>query len=200
MKRALTLIELLTALVILGGLTAAIVPWLQTASYLYTDVAPQQSWLMTAERALDQIGHDLDTGDFYSPTQEQNRESKGAKRPDQSPRLSVSDEGSTLSIETRRNPLTLSHSEAHSRSFASRCEYSLDTFDKTVICRDGDREQSSSGTERVLLRNVADWHCEIMPLSTDLQNDEDRSMRWMLTIEILPEAGEKATRTYLVRE
>lgn len=200
MKRALTLIELLTALVILGGLTAAIVPWLQTTSHLYTDVAPQQSWLMTAERALDRIGHDLDTGDFYPLTREQNRESKDAKQPGQPPRLSVSDEGTTLSIETRMNPLALSHSDAHSRSFAIRHEYSLDTFDRTITCRDQDQRRPSSGTDRVLLRDVADWNCDIKPLSTDLQNDEDRSMRWMLTIEIRSEIGEKATRTYLVRE
>lgn len=64
-RRAMTLIELLAAVSLLGLVILAMAGWTQTAARTAASVGPALHWEQAAEAVLDQIHQDLTTGDLW---------------------------------------------------------------------------------------------------------------------------------------
>ncbi len=68
MTRAMTLLETLLALALLGGISIASVSWLQIAGRNTQTIAEESRWLTAADAALDVINESLTTTDTNVPT------------------------------------------------------------------------------------------------------------------------------------
>lgn len=129
----MTVLEVLIALALLGGLSVAAAGWIELSARLSATAGPRLAWERAARALLQAIADDLAVGD----------------RPNESPGIDsqgrVIVEGNTLLIRTR------------GAGWAMTRTYRYHPATSTLIVDD------QSSTAEVLLGEVKGWTCEVDP-------------------------------------
>lgn len=164
-RQALTLLEVLLALTLTTGITAAVTVLLSLSASLQTENTPELLWQRAADNVLTSIADDLIIGDLYVGDNDNTRNAKSRLS-----RVEIADNGKTLRITTRVKSCEMVNQIHHMISnINGPCinQYTVDNDNATLTLqiltadKRGTSVTSTTTKPRIILEHVRNWQCQL---------------------------------------